>query len=281
MNASDIISSGKLELYVAGSLPETEMREIAAYASQYPEVAREIEQIEQAMVAYYASGGEILSDAEADKNLQEIFASNKTKSTPVIPITDAGKAVVVSINRFAVAAMIGGLILTTVLALLMWSQQNSLRKEIAEIKSSQEQLLAENAKYKEADDAYQKQMQVVQDIFSKRVEVKTVAFNPFTNQPNTLTKEGNFILLYWHPQTKKVLLMSANLPQLSANEQYQLWGMVDGKPVDAGVFEYKNNQFEASWQKDITNANAFAVSIEPRGGSKSPTIDKVCMVGGL
>ncbi|MBI1781916.1 MAG: anti-sigma factor [Sphingobacteriales bacterium] len=283
MNPSDIISSGKLELYVAGSLPETEMREIAAYASQYPEVAREIEQIEQAMVAYYAAGGEVLSNAEADKNLQEIFAKSKSASTPVVPITTQTKSIVVSMSRVAVAAMIGGLFLTTALALLMWSQQNSLRKEIAEIKSSQEQLLAENAKYKEADDAYQKQMQVVQDIFSKRVEVKTVAFNPFTNQPNTLTKEGNFILLYWHPQTKKVLLMSANLPQLSPNEQYQLWGMVnDGKtPVDAGVFEYKDGHLEASWQKDINNAKAFAVSIEPRGGSKSPTIDKVCMVGSL
>lgn len=283
MNPSEIISSGKLELYVAGSLPETEMRQIAAYALQYPEVAREIEQIEQAMVAYYAADGEVLTEAEADKNLKEIFAVHNPGSSPVVPITPRGKSVVVSINRIAVAAMIAGLFLTTALALLMWNQQNSLRKEIAEIKSSQEQLLAENAKYKEADEAYKKQMQLVQDIFSKRVEVKTVAYNPFTNQPNTLTKEGNFILLYWHPQTKKVLLMSANLPQLSPNEQYQLWGMVDGgkTPVDAGVFEYKNGHFETSWQKDITNASAFAVSIEPRGGSKSPTIDKVCMVGSL
>jgi Anti-sigma-K factor rskA len=192
-----------------------------------------------------------------------------------------GRAVVVSMSRVAVAAMVGGLILTSALAILMWSQQNSLRSEIAEIKNNQQQLLAENSKYKEADDAYKKQMQIVQDIFAKRVEVKTVANNPFTNQPNTFTKEGNFILLYWHPQTKKVLLMSANLPQLSTNEQYQLWGMVDGKPVDAGVFEYNNGQFEASFQKDISGAGAFAVSIEPKGGSKSPTIEKVCMVGSL
>ena len=57
--------------------------------------------------------------------------------------------------------------------------------------------------------------------------------------------------------------------------------MVDGKPVDAGVFEYTNNQFQASFQKDITDAKAFAVSIEPKGGSKSPTISKVCMIGSL
>jgi len=197
-----------------------------------------------------------------------------------VPI-QTGRGVVISFNRITAVAMITGLIITSALAIFMWSQQNSLRKEIAEIKNSQQQLLEENNKYKEADEAYHKQIQVVQDIFSKRVEVKTVAFNPFTKEPNTLTREGNFILLYWHPQTKKVLMMSANLPQLSADEQYQLWGMVDGKPVDAGVFEYTNNQFEASFQKDISDASAFAVSIEPKGGSKSPTISKVCMLGSL
>lgn len=279
MTTEEIILSGKLELYVAGSLPEVEMREIAALAQQHPEIASEIERIELAMVSYYAQGDEVMSEAEMDKNIAGIVTAVK-KEVPVMPIP-TGKTVVISMSRTAVAAMISGLVLTTALAALMWSQQNSLRKEIAEIKNSQQQLLAENNQYKAADEAYRKQMQLVQDIFAKRVEVKTVSNNPFTNQPNTLTKEGNFILLYWQPQTKKVLLMSANLPQLSPEEQYQLWGMVDGKPVDAGVFEYKDGQFQASFQKDISDAKAFAVSIEPRGGSKSPTIDKVCMVGSL
>ncbi|MBI2729219.1 MAG: anti-sigma factor [Sphingobacteriales bacterium] len=280
MTVQEIISSGKLELYVAGSLPETEMREVAMYASQYPEVAREIEQIELAMISYYAQGGNVISEQEMNRNLTQLFASGKKEEAPVVPMPQS-RGVVISLSRVAVAAMVGGLILTSALAVLMWSQQKSLRTEIAEIKNSQQQLLAENTKYKEADAAYKKQMQLVQDIFTKRVEVKAVAYNPFTNQPNTLTKDGNFILLYWQPQTKKVLLLSANLPQLSANEQYQLWGMVDGKPVDAGVFEYNNGQFEASFQKDISGAGAFAVSIEPKGGSKSPTIEKVCMVGSL
>ena len=280
MSVEEIISSGKLELYVAGSLPETEMREIAMYASQYPEVSTEIQKIEEMMVSYYAEQGEVLGEVEMNNNLAKIFSINKNGETPVVAM-QGRRGVIISLSRVAVAAMVGGLVLTTALAILMWSQQNSLRKEIADIKDSQQQLLAENAKYKEADDAYQKQMQIVQDIFAKRVEVKTVAYNPFTKEPNTLTKEGNFILLYWHPQTKKVLMMSANLPQLSADEQYQLWGMVDGKPVDAGVFEYTNNQFQASFQKDITDAKAFAVSIEPKGGSKSPTISKVCMIGSL
>lgn len=279
MNVQDIISSGKLELYVAGALTETEMREVAIFASEYPEVAAEIQKIEELLVAHYSAGAPVMSEEEMNNNLAGIFASGK-KTATVVPLSSS-KAVVVSLSRMAVAAMIGGLILTSALALLMWSQQNSLRKEIADIKNSQQQLLAENTKYKEADEAYQKQMQIVQDIFARRVEVKTVANNPFTNKPNTLTKEGNFILLYWQPHTKKVLLMSANLPSLSPSQQYQLWGMVDGKPVDAGVFEYKNGQFEASFQKDISDAKAFAVSIEPRGGSVSPTIDKVCMLGSL
>ena len=52
MILQELISSGKLELYVAGVLSEREMADVAALAEEHPEVAMEIEKIEQVMVEF-------------------------------------------------------------------------------------------------------------------------------------------------------------------------------------------------------------------------------------
>jgi len=42
------------------------------------------------------------------------------------------------------------------------------------------------------------------------------------------------------PSTKDVYLLVNNLPKPVPDKQYQLWTIVDGKPVDAGIFEIKD-----------------------------------------
>ena len=45
----DYISSGILELYVYGALSETESREVTKMLKEYPEVEKEVEEIEDAL----------------------------------------------------------------------------------------------------------------------------------------------------------------------------------------------------------------------------------------
>ncbi|PWU03344.1 MAG: hypothetical protein C5B52_03370 [Bacteroidetes bacterium] len=281
MNVRDLISSGKLEEYVAGVLPEQEMKEISALALIEPELAEEIRRIETAVVEYYTAQNEKMSEFEMEKNVEAIFARSNfiAQKTPVVNLVE--KKNVVRIDRWLAAAVIAGLLLTSATAILTLIQNNRMSKEIADIKAKQEALISENKSYQDSANLYQQRFEIVKDILAKRVELSAVDKNPFTQTANTITKPGNFILLYWQPNTKKILMVSANLPDLSPEQQYQLWGMVDGKPVDAGVFEYRNNQVSMGFQKDISNASAFAVTVEPRGGSKEPTISNLCMMGKL
>jgi anti-sigma-K factor RskA len=67
---------------------------------------------------------------------------------------------------------------------------------------------------------------------------------------------------------------------LSLENQYQLWAIVDGKPIDAGVFD--SNLSGLVKMKDITSgASTFAVTIEPRGGSVSPSLHTMQVVGNI
>ena len=50
MDVEKYIASGILELYVAGTLSEKENLEIANYAKEYPEIKKEIEEIEASIL---------------------------------------------------------------------------------------------------------------------------------------------------------------------------------------------------------------------------------------
>lgn len=76
-----------------------------------------------------------------------------------------------------------------------------------------------------------------------------------------------------------MLLTSAQLPQAPEGFQYQLWAIVDGAPVDAGLLEGLED-----WQnmKDISGeAVAFAITLEPEGGSASPTMEEMVVIGNV
>ena len=83
----------------------------------------------------------------------------------------------------------------------------------------------------------------------------------------------------WSTKDKSVYVHVASLPMPPAGMQYQLWAIVNGKPVDGGVFEY--NLTALHTMKSFEEAQAFAITLEPEGGSKSPTLDKMYVLGTL
>lgn len=72
------------------------------------------------------------------------------------------------------------------------------------------------------------------------------------------------------------------LPKNDQAHQYQLWALVNGKPVDLGVFDVKADTTHILLKmKEIGSAQAFAVTLEKRGGVASPTMDQMIVMGGV
>ncbi|AWM32265.1 anti-sigma factor [Hymenobacter nivis] len=77
----------------------------------------------------------------------------------------------------------------------------------------------------------------------------------------------------FNAKTSRVYVDVQNLPAAPAGRQYQLWALNNGKPVDAGVLTpaaATGDRLER--MKDIASAQAFAVTLEPLGGSATPTM---------
>jgi hypothetical protein len=80
----------------------------------------------------------------------------------------------------------------------------------------------------------------------------------------------------------RVYLDVAQLPPLPSGKQYQLWALDQGKPVDAGMLTAATTAGDGLQQmKDIASAQAFAMTVEPTGGSAGPTLNTMTVVGNI
>tara|TARA_R110000868_G_scaffold1211_2_gene9314 strand:- start:35480 stop:36274 length:795 start_codon:yes stop_codon:yes gene_type:complete len=80
----------------------------------------------------------------------------------------------------------------------------------------------------------------------------------------------------WDKDNGQALLQVANIPQVPTAKEYQLWFVVNNQPISAGVFAVndpsRDNFFKISeFQQGGTGA--FAITLEPEGGSPQPTGD--------
>jgi anti-sigma-K factor RskA len=79
-------------------------------------------------------------------------------------------------------------------------------------------------------------------------------------------------------QSRGLLMAAEDLPPLPTGRVYQLWTIVAGQPVSAGLFSP-----DADGRGDVVGAapggpvDAFAVTLEPEGGVPAPTGAKVLL----
>ena len=95
-------------------------------------------------------------------------------------------------------------------------------------------------------------------------------------QLNGVEKHPGIIAnIYWN--SSEVYLESGNLPVPPEGKQYQLWAIVDGKPVDLGL--YVDDGKKVHSMKPVKNAQAFAITLEKKGGSENPTMEDMMVMG--
>ena len=81
--------------------------------------------------------------------------------------------------------------------------------------------------------------------------------------------------VYWNPYTRETYIdVLTLLPQPDSSNQYQLWAFVGGQAFSAGVFNVDSDE-GTQHVKPVSNADTWAATIEPKGGSATPDLDKL------
>jgi len=76
-------------------------------------------------------------------------------------------------------------------------------------------------------------------------------------------------------------LDETTVPAPPTGKQYQLWALVGDQPTDLGIIDFGDNADPLSTLNCIAGATAYAITLEPLGGSVSPTLAALTAVGAI
>lgn len=263
MDLSCIISSGDLELYVLGMLPADEAEKITRLAALFPEIDTEITRITAALKETSEMQDNIPSPALRNKVMQALADLKKEESTeaeaPVVAMIPPAKK---RSSWMAAASVVA--LLAAVGFMYVYKTQMNQREEITKMQSSLDQL---------RDNLQQQQLRISQD---------STMMAMYTNEDYQKIKlkalPGGVdadVQLFWNKTTRDVFIAQMRLPQTPSGKQYQLWAIVDGKPIDAGVL---SSGLTMQKMKAFPRAEAFAITLEKAGGSPTPTLETMIVM---
>ena len=266
------LESGILEQYVLGDLSKEEMLEVESNSLKYPEIRLELDQIENALLSYAKSNAIEPTEGLRNKVLSAIDIEENDSKAPNIQILGGS----IKPSHFYKYAFAASLALLFVSAILLINLNNKLKESYTQIAVLQ----TGNQKYSNQVNYIDEKLVDTQNelqFFKNQASYKLVTLNGSDKAPSAS------MLVAFSADKKEVMidLSSIKMPSNDQEHQYQLWAMVDGKPVDLGVFDSSNKDGGMKKMKSIANAQAFAVTLEPRGGSVNPTMDQMMAIGNI
>lgn len=267
MNIEDYISSGILESYVLGEVSDQERTEVEANLRRYPELRAELVKIEEAQQAFLMHTS-VAPPARVKEKLfrqiDEIEQSVKTDNpaeAKVIPIAATSP----KWWKLATAASVSLAVIASYFALDYRGELLTTRERLDNLVAQNQQIAQDYNSVNQRLDKIESTIRIIDNPSYRRVILK-----------GTDAAQGSLASVYWNESSSEVYLSIQQLRDISQDQQFQLWAIVDGKPVDAGVFNVAEGIIRMN---NIKSASAFAVTIEPEGGSPSPTLSQMQVIG--
>lgn len=283
MDVQRYISSGIIESHVAGLATDQEVRELLAAMAQYPEVKAAVEAAQLDMERYITMQSvpppadlkdkifTVITD-DGTSETSASAASSNTSDDHRYSAYDEEPERVVSVSRkwqYIAAAAIIGLVISVGANVMYYNST-------LEWKGKYQTLLTDNQSLTAQNEAFQAKLTETSDMVAMMNDPDVTKVKLPTTRKELPQSQ---VTVFWNTTSQEVFLSVNNLPEPAADQQYQLWAIVNGKPVDAGVFEMGDHAKALQKMKSITGAKMFAVTLEKKGGSPSPTLTAMQVAG--
>lgn len=265
MDIKEYISSGILELYVYGALTEAESREVSQVLKKHPEVRQEVEEIETALQ-------KLASSTAPNYNAEAILSRIKMK------LGGKSHGNVVDIERKKETDWVSYMGWAATILLLIglfftFEERNNLREQLNSEKANTAKLEQQIVDAREDAEKTEELLAVLRDKNVSKVSLQGQNVAP-----------GAYAAVYWNKEENKAYIDAKELPEPPRGKVYQVWSLKlePLTPTSIGLLD----EFELDDNKIFTleNANesqAFGITLEPEGGSESPTMDQLYVLGAV
>ncbi|NNE54898.1 MAG: anti-sigma factor [Flavobacteriales bacterium] len=279
MDIKEYISSGILESYVLDAVSPQEKQEVECMSHIYPEINEELVRLQDTM--------ESLADflatdppkelknrvLQAIEDVEQLSADSEEKESETI------------VRTMVPAAWRGLVAASVVLAVVfggMWfstrQQAGSLKNDLAAAERSLEELETNQ-------DELNQNVESLQALVAQQATINKNIGDPSTQNIALLGTDvspESKVRVFWNPDNETVLLKVDDLPAPGDDLQYQLWAIVDGVPQDMGVFELDSASQEIQLMPyNVSTAQAFAITLEQAGGSPTPNLANLYVIGNV
>jgi len=265
LNVKEYIASGIVESYVLGLASKEEMAEFERMCAAHSEVRVARDAFEKQLEAHALNNSikppahlqsQIFSEIDIELDKLRSTQNNGTVTDDYTP--EPAPVVTLRWWKYSAVAAIIFLLASVGLNIYLAGQYNKVKRDytvattnFADTKQAMQTRLTD----------YENSLQVLKDTNMAVIKMKGVS-----NSPESMAT------VYWDTRTKDVYLFVNNLPEPASGKQYQLWAIVDGKPVDAGMLNW-NDADGVAVMKNIPAAQGFAITMEKMGGSPTPDMD--------
>jgi anti-sigma-K factor RskA len=290
------IESGRLEQYALGELDPAARAEVEAWAARSPQVRAELDELLAGLGVYAEAHAQTPPAGLRDRVLSRVLAEIGGEAAPApsaaspapTPVaaaptmrvsasnprpaeTYAPAPVASSRSGWAIAASVA-LLLSLAVNALLYSRWQQASTDLVAMQDNQ-------ARFAQNTQVMERRLSTTQEqlhVLRSPQEYKMVAL------AGTPAHTSAHARVLYNGASHHVYLDVQLLPKLPAGKQYQLWALDKGKPVDAGVLAATTAAGDSLQQmKDIASAQAFAMTVEPTGGSEGPTLATMTVVGNM
>lgn len=257
-----------------GQLTEQQERELLNNAAQYVEIHDALNEAEHTLFLMgkkdsvappVSAKRKLFNKLNLEAKLDEDITQEDT-----LAYSSKSDSISRTINLYpyfsAVASIIA--IIGIVLSIYYRNQWQETESQLSQIIVQNQSMAQQYSIVKNQLDQYAANIEVLRQPGLETVPMKGMAIAPNAQA-----------IVHWNKQTKEVYLNAKKMPSNEIDVQYQLWAIVDGAPVDMGVFDVAGDMTTLLKMKDIEKAAAFAVTLEPRGGSENPTMEQLYVMG--
>jgi len=283
MDIKKYIASGILEDYILGLVSDEERQEVERYVQQYPAIQQEVNAIEEAL------GQFALSQAKPmPKGLDtQILAHINNLATTDPPSSDntntpSSREEETKPNTSTDTSNNGGGWIKGLLGLLtflglsaaafFYQKSNTLSTESNQLQSNVSSLNQQLVDQQLVCDNTKKQLEEQLAVL-RNESYRSILMKGTDKAPDALAA------IYYNEADNKTYLDVRNMPAPTTDKQYQLWAIVDGAPVDMGVFDLPIDSVDFVEVPHIANAQAFAVTLETKGGNPTPNLEEMYVIG--
>jgi anti-sigma-K factor RskA len=258
MNTKEYIESGNLELYVYGLLNDDENKEISDLAKKHKEIYTEIVSIEKAVLN--------LSSSFSPQISAEVFEKTKQR-------LQLGESKVINLKPKSNRLQYLGWAASAVLFLGLGYQYLTSTEKINQINNDKIKLEESMTNLDVKNKNTEKALTIIRD-----------ANNTVVNLGGQAVSPTSFAKVYWNKETQVVYVDASGLPKPPKGKVYQVWSLKLSPtltPTSIGLldnFENADNQLLFAVSK-TSDAEAFGITLEPAGGSLTPTMEQLYTLG--